>query len=316
MTWLNGHRYAAREALRDLRHAVWEWLTSGLVIASAILLPLLLYLTLGALTPHWRTLASTPEISVFMKPDLNDEQLVRARTSLEQQLLNVRSAVVKTELIVVPKAQALEQLQNQISRAGANVTVLQSLKDNPLPDGFIVRVEGLSEADIDQLVGQLRSSTPGVDLVQVDSAWVKTFNRTVQILKYLLTSAAVLFAVVVVAVTFNATRLQVLRRADEIEIARWIGATENFIRRPFVYRGALLGLSGALLALLLAALVAWLVTSRLQMTVSSDAVTLWQRFVHAPARLLEAVGLLVAVAALGGLGGWWAAYRNQAGVNR
>jgi len=59
---------------------------------------------------------------------------------------------------------------------------------------------------------------------------------------------ATLFAFALVAITFNTIRLQILTRREEIEVAKLIGATDPFIRRPFLYFGALLGLAGGLAA--------------------------------------------------------------------
>jgi len=56
---------------------------------------------------------------------------------------------------------------------------------------------------------------------------------------------ATLFAFALVAVTFNTIRLQVLTRREEIEVSKLIGATDPFIRRPFLYFGTLQGLAGA-----------------------------------------------------------------------
>ena len=58
----------------------------------------------------------------------------------------------------------------------------------------------------------------------------------------LVTLLAVLLALALVAVTFNTIRLQILTRRDEIEVSKLIGATNPFIRRPFLYFGALQGL--------------------------------------------------------------------------
>jgi cell division transport system permease protein len=62
---------------------------------------------------------------------------------------------------------------------------------------------------------------------------------------------AAAFAAALVAVTFNTIRLQILAQADEIEVAKLIGATDGFIRRPYYYFGALQGALGGLIAILL-----------------------------------------------------------------
>jgi len=89
---------------------------------------------------------------------------------------------------------------------------------------------------------------PRVAHVQLDSAWVKRFDAFLRLGKLALWMLAGLFAAGLVAVTFNTIRLQVMAQSAEIEVARMIGATDGFIRRPFYYFGALQGALGGLLA--------------------------------------------------------------------
>jgi cell division transport system permease protein len=89
---------------------------------------------------------------------------------------------------------------------------------------------------------------PKVAHVQLDSAWVKRFDAFLRLGKLALWMLAGLFAAGLVAVTFNTIRLQVMAQSAEIEVARMIGATDGFIRRPFYYFGALQGVLGGLLA--------------------------------------------------------------------
>jgi len=111
---------------------------------------------------------------------------------------------------------------------------------------------------------------------------------------------AALLAVGMVAVTFNTVRQQVLTQQSEIEVSRLIGATDAFIRRPFVYQGALMGLAGGLAALGTVALSVHLLGSevgRLAATYGSDF-----RLTLGPA---AEIGMLLAFA---GILGWAGAY--------
>ena len=80
---------------------------------------------------------------------------------------------------------------------------------------------------------------------------MRRFDAFLRIGKLALTLLATLFAGALMAVTFNTIRLQILAQAAEIEVAKLIGATDAFIRRPFYYFGALQGVLGGLFAALL-----------------------------------------------------------------
>ena len=86
---------------------------------------------------------------------------------------------------------------------------------------------------------------PEVDLVQVDTEWVLRFNAILDVLRRLLAIAAILLGAGVLAVIGNTIRLEILNRHAEIEVTKLVGGSNAFVRRPFLYTGALYGLGGA-----------------------------------------------------------------------
>jgi cell division transport system permease protein len=114
---------------------------------------------------------------------------------------------------------------------------------------FIPREQALDNLKTKSgLTDQLRA-LPGVDSVQVDSAWVKRLAALLGVLRLVLLLFAITLGLVVIAVVFNTIRLQVLTQRDEIAVSKLLGATDNFIHRPFYYTGALLGLCAGAVAL-------------------------------------------------------------------
>jgi cell division transport system permease protein len=128
--------------------------------------------------------------------------------------------------------------------------IIASLPRNPLPDAFVVEPSDTRPESLEQLARTF-SGWPRVAHVQLDSAWVKRFDTFLRIGKLSITLLGGLFAAALVVVTFNTIRLQILAQASEIEVAKLIGATDAFIRRPFQYFGALQGALGGLFAALL-----------------------------------------------------------------
>ncbi len=125
--------------------------------------------------------------------------------------------------------------------------IVASLPRNPLPDAFIIEPTN-SEPEALEILRKEIAGWPKVAHVQLDSAWVKRFDAFLRLGKLALALLAGLFAAGLVAVTFNTIRLQVMAQSAEIEVARMIGATDGFIRRPFYYFGALQGALGGMLA--------------------------------------------------------------------
>jgi cell division transport system permease protein len=125
--------------------------------------------------------------------------------------------------------------------------IIASLPKNPLPDAFIVEPADTQPAAMEALAATF-AEWPKVEHVQLDSAWSKRFDAFLRIGKLVVTLIAGVFAAALVAATFNTIRLQIMANAAEIEVARFVGATDAFIRRPFQYFGALQGGCGGLLA--------------------------------------------------------------------
>src|SRR3546814_12982244 len=81
-----------------------------------------------------------------------------------------------------------------------------------------------------------------VDSVQLDSDWVRRLEAILRFVRIGLGLLATGVALVVLATVFNTVRMQALTQREEIGVARLVGATESFVRRPFLYLGALTGM--------------------------------------------------------------------------
>lgn len=241
--WLRQHRYAVGAALGNLRKAPGSFLFNVVVVAIALALPFAGLTLLDNVRPMSDQMSVDPEISLFVTPQTTREQSLALAPAL-RELLKDR----KAKIVFVPREEALESL-----KAKSGLTdVLSTLGENPLPDGYVMKLDSFNSAadaaKIDGLADKLRA-LPGVDTVQVDSAWVKRLAALLGVLRLVLALLAVTLGMVVIAVVFNTIRLQVLTQRDEISVSKLIGATDLFIHRPFYYTGALLGLCAGVVAL-------------------------------------------------------------------
>jgi len=242
-TWFRQHRFAFGRALAQVRKTPGSFAFNVLVVAIALALPFTGLTLLENVRPMSEQLSVDPEISLFTKTDTTREQA----EALAPQLRTILGTQ-KAKLLFVPREQALDTLKGK----GGLADVLDTLGDNPLPDSYVMKLDGFSSSvrtgGVDALAEQMRA-LPGVDTVQVDSAWVKRLAALINILRLALLLLAVTLGTVVIAVVFNTVRLQVLTQRNEIAISKLIGATDNFIHRPFYYSGALLGLCSGAVAL-------------------------------------------------------------------
>lgn len=236
--WFTQHRAALVAAFRRLWAAPLNTLLSLLVIGIALTLPAFGYVALDNLRDLGRNATGVQQISLFMNLEASKKDVGEIENRLR--------AAANGKWRFVPKEEALKRMQSSEGMA----EIVASLPRNPLPDAFIVEPTN-TEPEALEILRKEIAGWPKVAHVQLDSAWVKRFDAFLRLGKLALWMLAGLFAAGLVAVTFNTIRLQVMAQSAEIEVARMIGATDGFIRRPFYYFGALQGALGGLLAALL-----------------------------------------------------------------
>ncbi len=302
--WFRQHRFAIQGALTHLRKSPLGFLFNVSVIAIALALPFAGLTLLENVRPMSQQLAVEPEISVFMEHDLSRDKA----QSLAPQLRRIlQDSKKNAALHFIPREEALADLR----RKSGLSDVLTTLGQNPLPDGYVLKLEGFTSAAdaarVDAMAEQLRA-LPGVETVQVDSAWVKRLAALMALLRLALALLAATLGLVVIAVVFNTIRLQVLTQLDEIEVAKLVGATDAFIHRPFYYTGILLGASAGALALGAVALA----LRPLNYAIADFARLYASEFQLLPLGLNISAALLAASAALGLIGALLSVKRHLA----
>ena len=244
--WFRQHVYAFKSALSHLRLSPGNFIFNVLVVAIALALPIAGLTIIENVRPISAQLSIEPEISIFLVPSTPRNEAIALALQIKEILKN---ANVSAKLSFVTKDKALAAMEETSSLA----EVLATLGGNPLPDAYVLSLSNSDAEHVDALVKQLKTLT-NVDVVQVDSAWVKRLSALVHVLHVALLFLAISLSGVVVVVIFNATRLQVLSHQAEISVTRLLGATNSFIHKPYYYTGALLGSLAGCVAMALIAM--------------------------------------------------------------
>jgi len=265
-----------------------------LVIGIALSLPAGMYVLLQNAQGLVAQLSGTPQISLFMSMDAKADDIDKLRRQLEQH-----PAIARVEF--VSRAQALEQLKQSTGLAD----VIGGLNQNPLPDAFIVYPKPGAAQALDELRIEL-AKLPRVELAQLDSAWAYKLEALLKFGRMLVLILAILLSLALIAITFNTIRLQILTRRDEIEVAKLIGATNGFIRRPFLYFGATQGLLGGIMAWLIITISLLLLNHQLNALAQLYA----SQFALHPLSPGDSLTLLLFSMYLGWLGAWLSVARH------
>lgn len=237
--WLAQHAAALRLALQRLGAAPVNTLLSLLAIGVALALPAGGQMLLANALKVARNAAPAPQISVFVTLDAERKTATDIGERLKKHA-GVASAQFLAREDTLARMKGTEGLRE----------VIEALSKNPFPDAYVVTPKDDSPAAMEKLAAEFRQ-WPKVEHVQLDSAWVRRLDALLRLGRTGVVVLALLLGGGLVAITFNIIRLQVETSRAEIEVSRLLGATDSYVRRPFLYYGTLLGLAGGTVAWLL-----------------------------------------------------------------
>ncbi len=249
--WLTRHAQVALESLGRLYRNPLATLMTAAVIGIALAMPAYLYLLLNnvdRLSGAWDGQAS---LSVFLK------QTVPEATA-ENLAGRIRGWPEVAGVTLVTPEQALEEFRQRSGFAD----VLDTLEENPLP--AVLLVLPVPEQSGPQAAADLQNrlqSLPETDQAQLDLQWVQRLTAMLALAQRGVLVIGILLGLAVLLVVGNTIRLEIQGRREEIVVTRLIGATDGFIRRPFLYCGTWYGLIGAVFAWLLVEAGFWLLAN-------------------------------------------------------
>jgi cell division transport system permease protein len=235
------------------------------------------------------------DFSVYLKPGSSMENA----SQLREQILQ-RDVVESARLISAD--QALAELQSDTAFG----VVLAALDDNPLPHTIVIRPDpGATTEALRDLQDDL-STKPNVDLVKLDTEWLERLNAFLELARRAVWIAALLLVGAVIIIIGNTIRLDIQNRRAQIEVSKLLGASDGFVRRPFLYAGFWYGLCGAIFALFLLSISLWVISGPVE------------RLVKLYGGGFQPIGVdrltlltMIAGGLLAGLGGAWIAVARQ-----
>jgi cell division transport system permease protein len=243
--WLARHAQTCIGTLGRLSSQRLSTLLTVLVIGIALALPASLHVLVDNARNAAGDLNRAVELSVYLKhgATVAEAEQVTARVRQRRDVASVK---------LIPADQALKEFRERSGFGSA----LDALTDNPLPHALAVQpaAEFVGGAGLSTLADELRA-LEGVDLVQLDTQWVERFNGILDALRRGVLVVAGLLACGVLIIVGNTIRTDIQSRRAEIEIAKLVGGSDAFVRRPFLYTGLWYGLGGGLIALAISYLI-------------------------------------------------------------
>jgi len=252
-------KYILKESLLNAYRNRLMSLASITIISAALILFGVFYLILVNLTFNLEVLSQQPKMQVYCLPELTNEQVNAVQTEIS-------SNKYIEGFTVVSKKEAFEELKkylenDKVAQGGANI--LQGYDESFLNVSFIIKVKDPQNSE---LVATEFRSLAGVENVRYSQ---QTIDMITNAANWVRITSLVLIGMLLIVSLFiisNTIKLTVFARRKEINIMKYIGATDWFIRWPFIFEGILIGIAGAVIAFLLVAYIYSLV----EPTLSSD----------------------------------------------
>jgi cell division transport system permease protein len=239
-TWADHHVYSLVSGLGRVLRKPWSAMLTVGVMGVALALPLGLWLVLDNVERLGGSVEASREISVFLKPDVAPERVQALAGEL-------RARANIAEVRHITPEQGLASLRG---RGGLDAIIEVAGEDNPLPHVLVVAPGGDEMPVADSL-----RMLPEADLVQHDAQWRQRLDTWLRFGGRVVLVLGLLLGIGALLVVGNTVRLDIQSRREEIGVLQLLGATDGFIRRPFLYLGAWYGLVSGAIAVALLALV-------------------------------------------------------------
>lgn len=244
--WAAHHVHTAGATAVRLLGTPLATLMTVAVVAIALALPAGLYVVIQNVQQVSGGWDGGAQISLFLDAELDETRGAQFATKLRDE-----PEIAQADFI--SRRDALAEFQ-RLSGFGE---AMRALDSNPLPALVVVQPATARTPAQAAALAEALQARPEVESAQLDIEWVQRLHLIMEIARRTVLVLAALLGLAVLLVVGNTIRLAIENRRDEIEITKLIGATDAFIRRPFLYTGLWYGGAGGLLAWLLVEAALW-----------------------------------------------------------
>ncbi|MGN1403166.1 MAG: permease-like cell division protein FtsX [Ruminococcus sp.] len=236
---LSGFKYLTGQGIENIWKNRMMAFASFCVLLVSLLLVGMSVLFYMNLTSMIGGIEDKNEVIIYLNEDTTDQQIAEFKTDLEQ-ISNI------SKITFYSKEQAFEDLKKSMSDYEVLFDSLGD--DNPLIDGFRIQIEDISNisttiSEIETL-DHIYSIRAPMDFVNI----LTELRKIVTVIFGVIIAALVVISVVIVS---NATKASVFARREEIQIMKYVGATNSFIRIPFFVEGMITGFLAGCVALVI-----------------------------------------------------------------
>ena len=283
---LNELRYIVAESISMIARRKLSTSVSVIIMGLSLLILLVFIIITLNISNFIDKATEELRVYVYLDNDLSD----RDREALQFKILGMKWV---EEVVFVSREEALEKFKKTL---GENSDILEDLQSNPLPDAYRIRMKPqYIKSEVMERMAEQVGKLPGVEDVRYGKRWLRRGEKIIRGFYLADLFVGLIIFLSVVFVVSNTVRLTVFSREKTIDVMKLVGATNTYIRTPFVIEGALQSAAASLIAAVLAYILFVAASHYLKGIVFLDG---------------SAIGVFVAFCALLGAGGSFFAMRR------
>lgn len=235
---INSIKYYLLDALKNLKRNMTISMASVATISATLFILGIFLLLMINMNVGISNVQSKIEIKVFLK----DEISLSEQKNIGQALININGI---KKVVFQDKDEALKSFTEQLPEKDKSLLSGYNSSNNPMPNSYILT---LTNPEMDQEVTDKLKTIDGIESIGNDKEFIKKIISISNTLKWV---GAILFVMLVGVSMFlmgNTIKLTIFSRRREIGIMKFVGATDWFIRWPFIIEGTIIGIIGAVLS--------------------------------------------------------------------
>lgn len=228
-------KYIIKEGIINTYRNILMSLASVMIVVAALVVFGFFLLIAINLELNISVLKDQPQLEVFCYVDLDDSQVKQVEEAIKSN-----GKVERYEFVT--KAQAFEKMK---TRFGEKSTILEGFDESILPVSFIIKLKDPSQSI--QAVEELKNIS-GVEEVSFHQKTIDMITKITYWMRFISVFMILVLLIISVFIISNTIKITVFARRKEINIMKFIGGTDWFIRWPFVIEGVIIGIIGAIIA--------------------------------------------------------------------
>lgn len=235
-------QYFVREALVSMaRNKLMNAIAIGMIGVSLAIFGifLIIFTNLNTIATQW---SDSVYVIAYLRDNVTEEQ----RKQVEAQ---IRTAEYADTLVYVSPQEAMSRLKQRLS---GREYLLEGVESNVLPASYEMKIAGkYQEAASVQKIVEALKNIPQIEDVQYGQQWLENLTILLRSLKFIGAFVGIFLFLTVVFIISNTIKLALYTREEEVDVMKFLGATESFIKGPFLTEGMIRGFLGAVLSLVL-----------------------------------------------------------------